>query len=52
MRDTAHVAIGTWLVRDGELCEVVALEAGEVVVEDRLGRAARVRVADLLRPAG
>ena len=35
VRDTAHVAIGTWLVRGGELCEVVALKAGEVVVEDR-----------------
>jgi len=52
VRDTARIAIGTRLVRDGELCEVVALEAGEVIIQDRLGRAARVRVADLLKAAG
>ena len=52
MRDTARVGIGTRLLRDGEMCEVVALEAAEVVVVDRLGAAARVRVADLLGPAG
>jgi transposase InsO family protein len=52
VRETARIAIGTWLVRDGELCEVVALEAGELVVQDRLGGAARVRVTDLLRDAG
>jgi transposase InsO family protein len=52
VRDTARVAIGTRLVCGGELCEVVALEGAEVVVVGRLGTAARVRVADLLSPAG
>jgi len=52
MRDTARIAIGSRLLRDGEMCEVIALEAAEAVVMDRLGSAARVRIADLLRPAG
>ncbi len=52
MRDTARIAIGTRLSRDGEMCEVVALEGAEAIVVGRLGWAARVRVADLLRPAG
>ena len=52
MRDTARIAIGSRLLRDGEMCEVIALEAAEAVVIDRHGSAARVRIADLLRPAG
>jgi transposase InsO family protein len=52
VRDTTRIGIGTRLLRDGEMCEVVALEAAEVVVVDRFGAATRVRVADLLRPAG
>ena len=41
MRDTARIAIGTRLLRDGEMCEVVALEAAEAVIIDRRGMAAR-----------
>lgn len=52
MRDTERIAIGTRLPRDGEMCEVIALEAAEAAVIDRHGRSSRVRVADLLRPAG
>ncbi|HEY6314389.1 MAG TPA: hypothetical protein VIY52_26835 [Streptosporangiaceae bacterium] len=52
MRDTARIAIGSRLLRDGEMCEVIALEAAEAVVIGRHGSAARVRIADLLRPAG
>ena len=52
MRDTARIAIGSRLLRDGEMCEVIALEAAEAVVIDRHGRSSRVRVADLLRQAG
>ena len=51
MRDTARIAIGTRLLRDGEMCEVVALEAAEAVIIDRRGMAARVRIADLLHNA-
>src|SRR5260370_39025164 len=52
MRDPARIAIGSRLLRDGEMCEVIALEAAEAVVIDRHGSAARVRIADLLRSAG
>jgi hypothetical protein len=46
------IGIGSPVRRDGELCEVIALEADEVVVTDRLGRAARVRLADLFGEGG
>src|SRR5260370_5158871 len=52
MRDTARIAIGTRLLRDGEMCEVIALEAAEAVIVGSRGLAARVRSADLLQPAG
>ena len=52
MRDTARIAIGTRLSRTGRCARSVALEAAEAVVVGRHGRSARVRVADLLRPAG
>ena len=52
MRDTERIAIGTRLPLDGEMCEVIALEAAEAVVIDRHGRSSRVRVADLLRQGG
>lgn len=44
------IAIGSRLTRDGEVCEVVALEGDQVVACDRQGRAMRVRVVDLLDP--
>ncbi|MEV0287938.1 helix-turn-helix domain-containing protein [Kribbella sp. NPDC050820] len=45
------VRIGSLVGRDGQLCQVIALDADEVVVTDPTGRAIRVRVVDLLNPA-
>ncbi|MFJ2217753.1 transposase [Streptomyces sp. NPDC101062] len=44
------ISIGGKIVRDGELCEVVALEGDQVVVQDARGQVARLRVVDLLDP--
>ncbi len=46
------VGVGTRLVRDGEACEIVALEGDAAVVEDRRGKWARVRLVDVLRDGG
>lgn len=45
------IGIGSQVVRDGEVCEVVALEGDQAVVCDRRGKAARMWVVDLLDPS-
>jgi transposase InsO family protein len=44
------IGIGSMVLREGEACEVIALEGDQVVACDRQGRALRLRVADLLNP--
>jgi transposase InsO family protein len=46
------IGIGSKVVRDGGLCEVIELQGDTVVVEDARGRAAQVRVVDLLAAGG
>ncbi|MDT3444003.1 helix-turn-helix domain-containing protein [Pseudofrankia sp. BMG5.37] len=46
------VGIGSWLIHDGEPCQVVELHGDTVVIENGRGGASRVRLVDLLRPGG
>lgn len=46
-----RIEIGSRVARDGEVCEVVALEGDQVVAHDRRGRAVRLRMVDLVDPA-
>ncbi len=49
-QERMSVGIGSRVVCDGEVCDVVALDGDQLVLCDPRGRAARIRVVDLVDP--
>lgn len=46
-----RIGVGSTLAYDGDLCQIIEIQAGAVVLVDSRGSARRVRLIDLLTPA-